>query len=132
MRTLPLLVMIGLATACGEPALQDQTAERLPIHALAGLPLPPGAGAVSTAGSGNTVEITLVSDASADSIASFYRSQLLGLGWDLRVDSRLPDGGINLHAVLGDRPVWILVYARQPAGSRFSVIAGVRDSTPAR
>lgn len=122
--------LLVLLLACGEPSLRDvPAADRPPTQALAGIPVPPTAAAVSTNGMGNSIEISLIEAMSPDSVAEYYRVNLLALGWDLRVDSRLPDGGVSLHAVLGDRPVWVMIYPRRPSGSRFNVIAGVRDST---
>jgi len=121
---------LALLLACGEPSLQDAgAAERTPTHALGGIPVPPTAAAVSTSGTGNSIEISLIEEMSADSVAEYYRRHLLALGWELRVDARLPDGGTSIHAVLGERPVWVMIYPRSPSGSRFNVIAGVRDST---
>ena len=121
-----------VALACGEPSLQagDGGADAdLPVQALLGIPVPPDAEPLGSRGTANSIEVTLGIDLAPDSLANVYRALLLAEGWDIRADTRLPEGGINLHAVSGTQPVWVLIYPRGDGGTRFNVVTGVRDSS---
>lgn len=123
-------VAVLLLAACGEPAVdRPDDGEPPNAHLLVGLPVPASAVKLETRGTRTSAEAVMVAETmTPDSVADFYRRALLALDWQIESDARLPDGGLSLHARHGQRPIWVLIYPHDPAGTRFSVITGAPDS----
>jgi hypothetical protein len=129
------MVVLGgaLVSACGERRGGDGAGPRdsIALGALVDVPLYPGAAIGDIGGSGETAQATLTIAGPRDSVAAWYRRQLLGRGWTMVNDARAPDGTITLHATRPDgRPLWVMVGQDAPtAPTTVTVVGAVPDST---
>ncbi len=99
---------------------------------LAGIPVYPGARAMSTAAGADAAQAGFLTDRPADSVAGWYRDWFARDGWLIGGDLRAPDGSTSLHAEKAGRPLWLLVKPLAGGlGSQFSVIGAETDSATA-
>ena len=122
-------LLSAVQLACGG----KETPPAASAELLAGIPVMPGARAMSTAAGSDAVQEGYLAARPADSVASWYRQWFLKDGWKITGDLRAANGMVTLHAEKGARPLWLII---QPAadglGSRFSVIGAEADTSGPR
>ncbi|MDH3497460.1 MAG: hypothetical protein OER21_11915 [Gemmatimonadota bacterium] len=129
-RGVPTALIVLAVLACGDGGREaaETARDSVPLHALSGIPVMPGARVLGAEGGPDAVEAAAVVALPPDSVANWYRAALVSGGWQLRGD--VPDmrGAVTLHARRPDgRPVWIMIRPGADGGTVLSVIGAVPD-----
>jgi hypothetical protein len=133
MRT-PLLAWVLAATALAGCGTGGDAANPPPDSLLrkvfAGIPLMPGGAVGNVTGEGDAAQAMLRAARPPDSVATWYRRELLARGWTIVSDARGRDGTVTLHATdPGGRPIWLLISRDAPgAGTLMTVVGAVPDT----
>ncbi len=115
-----------LQPGCGDADSERQSAPAPPIAALRDVPVFPVSIEVTHAGTADALEAAFHVAAVPDSVASWYRRQLLGAGWRLVGDMRAPDGATTLHAQRDGPPLWIIIRPRvSGSGTEYRLIGAL-------
>jgi hypothetical protein len=134
MRT-PLLAWVLTVTAlagCGPGGDAASTPpDSLLRKVFAGIPLIPGGAVGNVTGEADAAQATLRVARPPDSVASWYRRELLARSWTIVSDVRSGDGTVTLHATdPANRPIWLLINRDAPgAGALVTVVGAVPDTT---
>ena len=129
---LALALCAALAAGCaggdGASRQDTTTARRPPV--LAGVPLYTGSRVLDTTGTSDAAMLTVSVPARPDSVAAFYRRELVGGGWRI-VGDRQEDGGVDLFAERDGPPLWVQVRPGRLVGSsRVTLIGAVGGAAP--
>ena len=130
----PLILAIAillLHAGCGDAPRESAATVEPPIEALRGVPIFPLSLEVTQTGTADALEASFTVLAPPDSVASWYRTQLLDGVWRLVGDVRAPDGTITLHAQRDGPPLWVIIQRSTAGqgGTVYRLIGAVRDST---
>jgi hypothetical protein len=132
---IPSRIWAGLA-ALTLVACTDEKPIELPefSRVFPNLPLPPNASVVSRSGSADALQITLMSQAKARDVETYYRTVLTKNGWRMVNDQRDRDGGVALLAELKGQPLWVRIRSTDDSVATIVELAGavMPDSTSAR
>lgn len=125
--------LLGTLTvgACGgnSPSPDQVAAHRAATKALRGAPLIPGAKLVSTEIGRDAIQTVLTVELGPDSVADWYRKQLVNGNWDIVGDATMADSSISLHASRNGPPLWIVIKGTGIASSQVTLVGAVPDST---
>ena len=125
--------LLGTLTvgACGgnSPPPDQVAAHRAANTALRGVPLIPGAKLTSSEIGADAIQTMLTVELGPDSVADWYRQQLVNGKWDIVGDATMADGSISLHASRNGPPLWILIKGTGVASSQVTLVGAVPDST---
>jgi len=124
------LVVLTLVACADEKPIELPEFSRV----FPNLPLPPNASVVSRSGSADALQITLMSQAKARDIETYYRAVLTKNGWRMVNDQRDRDGGVALLAELKGQPLWVRIRSTDDSVATIVELAGavMPDSTRAR
>ncbi len=117
--------------ACGgnAPPPDQVAAHRAATKALRGAPLIPGAKLASTEIGSDAIQTVFTVDLGPDSVADWYRKQLVDAKWNIVGDATMADSSISLHATRNGPPLWVMIQGTGVASSRLTLIGAVPDST---
>lgn len=97
---------------------------------MQGAPLFYPSRAIARHGSATTVETVYHAAVPADSIADWYRDQILSRGWEIVGDVPDPEGNIVLHVRRDGPPLWVIIRSLANAdSSEFRLIGAAPDTT---
>ena len=100
-------------------------------HVLAGVPRLPGSAITDTTGSEDAERLTLVVQATYDSVLRFYRQQLPEAGW--HVTSDVADtASASLLASRDSISLWVQVHRVGQLAAEYTLIAGTGTAEPRR
>jgi hypothetical protein len=132
---IPSRIWAGLAVLT-LVACSDEKPIELPefSRVFPNLPLPPNASVVSRSGSADALQITLMSQAKAKDIETYYRAVLTKNGWRMVNDQRDRDGGVALLADLKGQPLWVRIRSTDDSVATIVELSGalMPDSTKAK
>jgi hypothetical protein len=119
-RRIVFLALAVLAAACVRP---DRTHERPPLRPnwMLDVPYIAQSQLVDTTGTPEVEHIVIVSPATMDSVATFYRNRLPPMGWSLLGDQH-DASGVSLYFERAGGPMWVRITAEGPR-SRVSFTA---------
>jgi len=114
-------------TACSEREPEQELPDVNVLQAVAIFPL---SVLISTSGTSEAMQTTLVSGYPKDTVAAWYRRGLHSAGWRIVGDLTDRAGQITLHAERDGPPLWIVIEDRvSPPGTRYTLIGAVPDTT---
>jgi hypothetical protein len=127
---LPLVLALVLPSCRGREAAQAPRAPRAEI--LKDIPPSTQSTLRDTTGTPEAEQRTYVSALPADTAASFYRSWLPRLGWQVMSDrADRPAGRIDLYARKGTHTIWVHIEKQSEATATYTLIAAA-DTSAAR
>jgi hypothetical protein len=122
--------VIGLLAACSAEPAEERVPDRPATAVLAGVPVFPLSTPAATDGTSEALAQLYLSAFAVDTVASWYRRNLLRLGWEILSDHRAPDRSVTLVAQRGGSPIWVMINPR-PDGTTAYRLIGVTDSASA-
>ncbi|HXF95635.1 MAG TPA: hypothetical protein VNI61_05990 [Gemmatimonadales bacterium] len=125
MRTLILAGLLLLGAGCERPSERGARERELAARViLEGLTVP-GSTVVSYGAGDEAAEVVLTTGLAPAQVVAWYREAMRLNNWELRQESRAPDGSVTLYAESRDgrRPLWVRVRPNAgAAGTTYSVI----------
>lgn len=123
-----LLLMTTIAlTACERrvPVSRHTIAQ-----SLKGVLVYPRSSLVDMASGDSAGQLTLSSPDGPDTVATWFRQNLILNHWDLQNDARQPDGSILIYAERSTQPLWISIHAATGGpGTTFTVTGAITGSS---
>lgn len=105
-RTIPLLILAGLALMGGCERRRDAATRAIAARALSGVLAYPQSAVVSVSAGEDAGQVVLETQAPLNRVVTWYREALLLNGWELQSDMTNRDGSVTMSAQKGKRPLW--------------------------
>ncbi|HYK10813.1 MAG TPA: hypothetical protein VEV39_08445 [Gemmatimonadales bacterium] len=125
-----ILVAAVVGTACHRPS---EVSRHTIAQSLRGVMVYPRSALVDMSSGDSAGQMTLSSPDAPDTVATWFRANLLLNDWTLETDAKQTDGSIQMYAERKHQPLWITIQrASGAAGSSYTVtgaITGSSDST---
>lgn len=121
-------LVAGVTAACGTGGDRaNPPPDTLLRKVFAGVPLIPGGAVGNVSGEGDAAQAILRVPRPPDSVATWYRRELLAHDWTIVSDTRARTGTITLHASDPDqRPLWLVIDRDQtPGWTQVTVVGAV-------
>ena len=119
---LMLALCAALAAGCTGGGEESAPPARTP-PVLAGVPVYQGSEVVDTSGTAEAARATVLIPAVPDSVAAFYRRELVAGGWRIVGDAP-QGGGTDIHAVRDGPPLWVQIRPGPQAGTTLCSLIG--------
>jgi hypothetical protein len=125
-----LLAVLAL-TACGgdAPPPDQVAANRAATRTLADAPLMTGSQMISSNVGQDAAQAVVTVPFGPDSVANWYRQDLVNKKWNIVGDAKMADGSVSLHASRNGTPLWIIIRGTGVASSQVTLVGAVPDST---
>lgn len=127
---IPILAAALAVAGCERPA---QVSRHTIAQSLKGVLVYPRSALVDMSSGDSAGQLTLSSPDAPDTVAGWFRANLLLNNWTLQSDAKQQDGSIQMYAERAHQPLWINIQRASGApGSSYTVtgaITGSVDST---
>jgi hypothetical protein len=122
---------IALLAACERPGSPEK-ARAAAAQALRGTLAYPGSSVLSVSAGNEAAQLALVTPASLDEVATWYRRALPLNHWDVKRDTKDQNDVVTIYAEQDRRPLWITLRPNVGgAGTTYTLVGVFADSTKA-